>query len=845
LTSSALPAPGGFATGAPPSAAALWSRAHAAFTLAPVTRRLRFGSHLIDLATRELSEDGRLRPLSPRVFDCLAYLIEHRDRAIGRDELMAAVWGKADVADTQLAQVMLKARRAVGDSGETQQAIRTVAGFGYRWIAEVVPCEEPAEPVPAEPLPAAAPAADADAAPLADPAVAAAEPTRPAPSAPARDPGRRVALAVAVLVLVGIALAALWLRHRSAATPAPAVPARSGAPAGPVQPDDLIAVLPASVDAPAEWTWLRLGVMEFVAGRLRQAGQRVAPSENVVSMLRHDAAAGELSERVERALSPRWQIAARLRRADAGWTVDLDLRERGGAVRSFPARADEPMAAARIAADLLAAALGAAAPADAAPGPGPAEEERLSRIDAALLIDDLENAQRLITTAPAAMRATPELRLREAEIDFVAGRNEEAGQVLTRLLDDLPAETYPLLRARIVSGLGAVHVRLGEIAQAEQDTSTALALLEGRGDPILIGKTHMRRGVARSLLERYDDALADFAQARIAMQLAGDSLGLAQVELNEGALNGMRNHPDAALTSFERAADQLERFGVPNELATALTNQVVAHRALLQPRAALAASERGMALLAGPLTIDTAHLIQLRRAQALLDVGRWREADGLLGELARAIDPVREPGSAPLVAIERARLALTRDQAEQALALVAPVLDEALGPELENAQAEAWTIALRAQRRLGRIGEATAGIERFGAWAEPSTNSSVRIRLALAQAEQAFAEGRVAAADALYAQALSDANRQNVPLDLAEVAIAYADSLIARDELRRAVPIAGQLDRFATEDFDCALLQARLYLALGQAQAGRTALDRARLLAGERPLPIATADAAP
>ncbi|MCR6701813.1 MAG: winged helix-turn-helix domain-containing protein [Dokdonella sp.] len=810
-----------------------------------MTRRLRFGSHLIDLATRELSEDGRLRPLSPRVFDCLAYLIEHRDRAIGRDELMAAVWGKADVADTQLAQVMLKARRAVGDSGETQQAIRTVAGFGYRWIAEVVPCEEPAEPVPAEPVPAAAPAADADAAPLADPAVAAAAPTRPAPSAPARDPGRRVALAVAVLVLVGIALAALWLRHRSAATPAPAVPARSGAPAGPVQPDDLIAVLPASVDAPAEWTWLRLGVMEFVAGRLRQAGQRVAPSENVVSMLRHDAAAGELSERVERALSPRWQIAARLRRADAGWTVDLDLRERGGAVRSFPARADEPMAAARIAADLLAAALGAAAPADAAPGPGPAEEERLSRIDAALLIDDLENAQRLITTAPAAMRATPELRLREAEIDFVAGRNEEAGQVLTRLLDDLPAETYPLLRARIVSGLGAVHVRLGEIAQAEQDTSTALALLEGRGDPILIGKTHMRRGVARSLLERYDDALADFAQARIAMQLAGDSLGLAQVELNEGALNGMRNHPDAALTSFERAADQLERFGVPNELATALTNQVVAHRALLQPRAALAASERGMALLAGPLTIDTAHLIQLRRAQALLDVGRWREADGLLGELARAIDPVREPGSAPLVAIERARLALTRDQAEQALALVAPVLDEALGPELENAQAEAWTIALRAQRRLGRIGEATAGIERFGAWAEPSTNSSVRIRLALAQAEQAFAEGRVAAADALYAQALSDANRQNVPLDLAEVAIAYADSLIARDELRRAVPIAGQLDRFATEDFDCALLQARLYLALGQAQAGRTALDRARLLAGERPLPIATADAAP
>lgn len=85
---------------------AAWRDARALVRPAPahypprVTRRLRFGPRLIDLATRELSDDGRLLQLSPRVFDAVAYLIEHRDRAVGRDELMAALWGKADVADT-------------------------------------------------------------------------------------------------------------------------------------------------------------------------------------------------------------------------------------------------------------------------------------------------------------------------------------------------------------------------------------------------------------------------------------------------------------------------------------------------------------------------------------------------------------------------------------------------------------------------------------------------------------------------------------------------------------------------------------------------------------------------
>jgi len=46
-------------------------------------RRLsyRFGDYRIDPSTRELAHAGALVALSPKVFDCLAYLIEQRERA--------------------------------------------------------------------------------------------------------------------------------------------------------------------------------------------------------------------------------------------------------------------------------------------------------------------------------------------------------------------------------------------------------------------------------------------------------------------------------------------------------------------------------------------------------------------------------------------------------------------------------------------------------------------------------------------------------------------------------------------------------------------------------------------
>jgi hypothetical protein len=54
---------------------------------------LSFDAFEIDLATCELRRAGAPVPLQPRVFDTLRYLIEHRERVVGNQELIDALWG--------------------------------------------------------------------------------------------------------------------------------------------------------------------------------------------------------------------------------------------------------------------------------------------------------------------------------------------------------------------------------------------------------------------------------------------------------------------------------------------------------------------------------------------------------------------------------------------------------------------------------------------------------------------------------------------------------------------------------------------------------------------------------
>ncbi|KAA1192889.1 transcriptional regulator [Pseudohalioglobus sediminis] len=91
----------------------------------------------LDLARAELRANGKPRPVEPQVFALLAYLVEHRDRLVTRDELLEKLWQGRVVSDAALASRIKSARKAVDDDGQRQAVIKTVHGQGLRFVAAV------------------------------------------------------------------------------------------------------------------------------------------------------------------------------------------------------------------------------------------------------------------------------------------------------------------------------------------------------------------------------------------------------------------------------------------------------------------------------------------------------------------------------------------------------------------------------------------------------------------------------------------------------------------------------------------------------------------------------------
>src|SRR3546814_15406670 len=94
--------------------------------------RYRFGRHALDLAKRELLHDDAAVALPARVFECLVHLIEHRERAVDRDELAQAVFSRSDVSDAQLAQSNLRHRLSRGDDGPGERGTHRAPLLGLR-----------------------------------------------------------------------------------------------------------------------------------------------------------------------------------------------------------------------------------------------------------------------------------------------------------------------------------------------------------------------------------------------------------------------------------------------------------------------------------------------------------------------------------------------------------------------------------------------------------------------------------------------------------------------------------------------------------------------------------------
>lgn len=794
----------------------------------------RFGRFRLDPARRALSEDGEPLTLATSTFDLIAYLVANADRAVGRDELGAAVWGRTDVSDTVLGQTVLKARRALGDDGRQQTAILTVPRFGYRWVA---PLEvEVAEPVARTVTPAPADVdAGAEAAPDASGAVESVMPEAPAsetdtasaqavPQQQALPARRRWPVAAAALVLlavIGVAIGIALTRAPPSAAPPRAAKAADTDPA--IAPDSAL-VLPADIAADATHQWLRLGLMDLVAGRLREGGVATLPSETVLGALARNQAAVEPG-----------QLAAHVLVAHAvadprGWTVTLERR--GGAPLSIEASDPDPIVATRRATDLLLVHLGRVPP----PAVSAELEELLHRTRAAMLSDQLRLAHDLLDGAQPTLRSHPEIVHRRAQLALREGDYSGVEAIIPPALALIDDTHQRNLHARLLVTLAAAELRQRKIEIGRAHYSEAVDLLADGSDPGTRGTALLGRGSADALAERLDAAVADLGRARSELHTANDALGLAQVDVNLAQIARMRERPTEALPVLQQARERFRRIGALEELTFATVSLAEVQAELLDHAQALA-------------TVDTLwppdrHVSNLRqrwtvvtlRARLLILQGRYADAHPLVQAVLHDTDPALDRQARAKAAVLALRLAAERGDAV-AMDAAAAAARMAEAPIIDPC---GYLVAQRARfDAMRRDGRASQVVDDLAQLRDDTTErhamACMRIGLQLAQAQDA---AWPAARDA-YAAALAEAEALGIPEALVEVAFDAVGPLLGHGDVEAAEAMSGRVSAWAQTDFRAALVQARVYGATGRVEPWKRALEEAQRLAGER---VAVAD---
>lgn len=92
----------------------------------------RSASVQIDIPRREVHVDGELAAVTTKEFDLLATLVSRPGETLGRDDLIAALWGHGDERPDERT-VDVHVRRLRKRLGSYSSVVRTIRGTGYRF----------------------------------------------------------------------------------------------------------------------------------------------------------------------------------------------------------------------------------------------------------------------------------------------------------------------------------------------------------------------------------------------------------------------------------------------------------------------------------------------------------------------------------------------------------------------------------------------------------------------------------------------------------------------------------------------------------------------------------------
>jgi DNA-binding response OmpR family regulator len=116
--------------------AVLMARIHALLrrTRAPEAAIVRFGELELHLDSRKLLRNGGEVELTAKEFKLLAYFVSHQGRALARNDVLDAVWGRSVfVTPRSIDRCVTTLRAKIEPDPRRPKYIRTIRDIGYRF----------------------------------------------------------------------------------------------------------------------------------------------------------------------------------------------------------------------------------------------------------------------------------------------------------------------------------------------------------------------------------------------------------------------------------------------------------------------------------------------------------------------------------------------------------------------------------------------------------------------------------------------------------------------------------------------------------------------------------------
>ena len=90
------------------------------------------GRATVDLAGHRLTRDGEVRPVKPKAFELLGFLLRNAGQVFSREQLLADVWGYDYAGETRTVDVHVHWLRAeIEEDPRKPKVLETVRGVGY------------------------------------------------------------------------------------------------------------------------------------------------------------------------------------------------------------------------------------------------------------------------------------------------------------------------------------------------------------------------------------------------------------------------------------------------------------------------------------------------------------------------------------------------------------------------------------------------------------------------------------------------------------------------------------------------------------------------------------------